>query len=137
MRTLTLATLFAALSTSASLAETLDYDVVFNDSLLTARSDALSVGDRIIVNDRLLQNGREAGNAAGVCTIVDVEASTAICTIAFTLEDGLLAVQFVNSPPPEKHFPILGGTGAYAGRLGTGTLIEHGDGTGTVRFVID
>ena len=135
--TVALATLLAALSTPAAAAETLHFDVVFNDSVLTAKPDALSVGDRIIINDRLLEDGVEVGTAAGTCTIVDTGRSTAICNVTFTLKAGVLAVQFVNSPPPEKHFPILGGTRAYEGRTGSGVLVERGDGTGTVRFVIN
>lgn len=114
--------------------EPLAFDVRFNDTFLAAEPDRLSLGDRIIINDRLLKDGAEAGSAAGVCTIVDPATGAAICTISFTLSDGTLAAQFVNRPPPEKTFAVVGGTGAYAGRQGSGILVENGDETGRVSF---
>lgn len=133
-----IAAIFVAISPASILAaEALSYDVVFDDKVIAAGTDTLSTGDRIIINDRLLENGLDAGRAAGVCTIVDAEDSYAICTVTFTLEAGSIAIQFVNAPPPEKTFPILGGTGLFAGRHGMGTLLEHGDGTGSVSFTLD
>jgi hypothetical protein len=138
MRTsIMLAAILALVAPSAAVAETLSYDVIFNDSVLSARTDALSVGDRIIINDRLLTGGVDVGTSTGLCTIIDTEKSTAICNVSFSVEGGMFAVQFVNSPPPEKHFPITGATGAYEGRGGVGTLVEHGDDTGSVSFTIN
>lgn len=137
MKHIAVAAILALAPATVQAAETLSYDVVFNDSIIAAGTDTLAVGDRVIINDRLLSDGADAGQAAGVCTIVDVESNSAICTVTFTLEAGGLSVQFVNSPPPEKTFPILGGTGAFAGRHGIGTLLEHGDGTGSVNFTVD
>ncbi len=121
----------------AGAADTLSYDVVFHDKLISAKTDALSAGDRIIINDDLMTGGVKVGTAAGACTITDEINSFAICNVSFVLERGSLSIQFVNSPPPEKHFAILGGSDAYSGRTGSGTLIENGDGTGSVTFRLD
>jgi hypothetical protein len=138
MKSVTLAAVAALLLGSpASAAETLSYDVVFHDKVITAKTDALSAGDRIIINDDLLIAGTKVGMAAGACTITDEVNGFAICNVSFVLEKGALSIQFVNSPPPEKNFAILGGSDAYAGRTGAGTLIEHGDGTGSVTFRLD
>lgn len=125
--------LAATLVAPAGAQEALQFDVAFNDAIITQAQDALSVGDRIVMNDTLLQGGTEVGKVAGVCTIVDLT-GFAICNVTFTLPEGTIATQFVNSPPPEKHFPVLGGTGAYSGASGSGTLIENGDETGSLSF---
>lgn len=54
--------------------------------------------------------------------------------MTLVLQNGTVATQFVNSPPPEKHFPVLAGTGAYSELDGAGILVEHGDGTGSLSF---
>lgn len=138
MKSVSLAALAALLLASPAIAaETLSYDVAFHDKLITAKTDALSAGDRIIINDDLLTGGQKVGTAAGACTITDEVNGFAICNVSFVLEKGSLSIQFVNSPPPEKHFAILGGTGAYAGATGSGTLIENGDETGSVVFELN
>ncbi len=113
--------------------ESFDYDVKFGSTVLSETGTSLSIGDRIVIHDRLLQAGEEVGAAHGVCTITD-PAGFALCTITFVLPDGVISTQFVNSPPPEKFFSIMGGTGAFAGAAGTGRLWEHGDGTGVLSF---
>ena len=125
--------LAVALVAPASAQDRLQFDVAFNDAMITQSQETLTVGDRIVMNDTLLQGGTEVGSVAGVCTIVDL-AGFAICNVTFTLPEGTIATQFVNSPPPEKHFPVLGGTGAYSGASGSGTLIENGDETGSLSF---
>ncbi|HZY69276.1 MAG TPA: dirigent protein [Devosia sp.] len=126
-----------AVAAPVTAAETLRFDVAFHDQLISARTDALSVGDRVIINDDLLTDGEKVGTAAGLCTITDTAVGLAICNVSFVLPGGSLSVQFVNSPPPEKTFAILGGTGDFAGATGSGTLIENGDETGSVEFVLD
>lgn len=121
------------LSAAAFAQEGPQFDVRFGDTVITAGSDALAAGDRIILNDTLLDGGIEVGRIHGTCTITDPR-GFAICNATFVLPDGTVATQFVNSPPPEKHFPVLGGTGAYSESNGRGTLIEHGDGTGSLSF---
>ncbi len=128
----------AAVAASASpvlAQESYSYDVEFGSKVLSETGTSLSIGDRIIIHDRLLQAGEEVGAAHGVCTITDPE-GFALCTITFVLPDGAISTQFVNSPPPEKFFSIMGGTGAFASAAGTGRLLEHGDGTGVLSFEV-
>ena len=114
--------------------QTLHFDVQFRDTFLTADPAAMALGDRVILSDLLLANGQEVGRNAGVCTVTDV-AGEMICSVVYTLPDGQIATQFFNTPPPEKVFAILGGTGRYQGAGGFGELIESGtDQTGTVTF---
>jgi hypothetical protein len=127
------ALLVGLMVSAAGAAEPLTYDVTFNDQFLTAKTDGLSLGDRIIIDDALLKDGKNVGSTSGVCTMTNVQ-GIALCNITFVLPDGTLAIQFVNSPPPRKDFAILGGTGAYAGKIGAGVMIENGDNTGTVSF---
>jgi hypothetical protein len=133
----TLAAATAVLMVSASNgAETLTFDVAFNDSFVTAKPDALSAGDNIIINDVLRKDGKNVGMTSGVCTITEPNQGYAICNVTFVLADGAVSIQFVNSPPPEKHFAIVGGSDAYAGAEGSGVLIEHGDNTGSLVLTI-
>ncbi len=126
---------FVGSLSSALAQESLSYDVEFGDTVLSATGTSLSIGDRVIINDRLLNEGEAVGSAHGVCTITD-PAGFAICNVTFVLPDGAISTQFVNSPPPEKLFSIIGGTGASLGAVGSGRLLEHGDGTGELSFEV-
>lgn len=130
------AALLLAIGVTTAHAEELVFDVKFNDSVLAAGQNGLVAGDRIILDDMLLRGGAEVGSTAGVCTITD-PAGVMFCAITFVVPDGTINTQFPNTPPPEKHFALFGGTGAYAGREGSGVLLEHGDGTGTLTLTID
>jgi hypothetical protein len=123
----------AQAGTPTSAGQTLHFDVQFQDTFLTADPAALALGDRVILSDLLLSNGKEAGRNAGVCTVTDV-AGEMICSVVYTFPDGQIATQFFNTPPPEKAFAIVGGTGRYLGAHGFGELVEHGDEAGTVTF---
>jgi hypothetical protein len=117
------------------------FDVVFHDTILTASTAELSLGDRFILSDDVLLNGESVGHNGGVCTVTDL-AGELICNVTWSLPGGTISTQFLNTPPPDKLFAITGGTGQYAGARGTGELIEHGDGndqsggTGTVTFTL-
>jgi hypothetical protein len=113
--------------------ETLEFDIAFRDTVLAADQSALSLGDRFILNDLILQEGEQVGHNGGVCTIVDT-AGEAMCTVIFSLPEGTIVTAFLNTPPPEKTFAIVGGTGKYAGARGGGTLVEAPDQTGTLTF---
>jgi hypothetical protein len=125
------------LSCGAALAaEELRFDVTFDDTVLPARDDVLSKGDRVILDDRLTVDGVYAGSVAGLCTVTDPN-GIMICSITFRLENGSISTQFANSPPPEKIFALFGGTGAFQGRSGMGVLTEFGDGTGSLVLTVD
>jgi hypothetical protein len=111
------------------------FDVQFRDTPILADDAAgFQLGDRVMLNDLVLTGGTEVGHNGGVCTIIDSVGGEMFCAVTWSLPNGTIATQFLNTPPPEKTFAIVGGTGAYAGASGTGTLVEHGDGTGTVTF---
>jgi hypothetical protein len=121
--------------TGTTSAEELAFDVRFNDAILAAGQAGFAVGDRVILDDALLVDGKEVGTTSGVCTITDA-AGVMLCAITFVLPEGTLSTQFVNTPPPEKHFALFGGTDAYAARVGSGVLLEHGDGTGRLTITV-
>ena len=111
----------------------LRFDIEFHDTVLGQDTSRLSLGDRFILHDVVLLNGRQVGHNGGVCTVTDVAGET-ICIVTWALPEGTLSTQFLNSPPPRKAFAVIGGTGRYQGVRGAGELVEAGNGTGTVTF---
>lgn len=125
-----------AIVSAAHADQTLAYDVRFHDTVLAAKTDGLSLGDRFILDDTLLQGGKAVGKSSGLCTITDTT-GIALCNVTFTLPDGTVSIQFVNAPPPKKDFAVIGGTGSYAGSTGTGVMIENGDNTGNLSLTLN
>jgi hypothetical protein len=123
----------AASSGTPASGGTLQFDVQFHDTILSAKTNALALGDRFILSDAVMSGGQQVGHNGGVCTVTDT-AGELECTVTWSLPDGTIATQFLNTPPPQKDFAIVGGTGTYAGARGTGQLLEHGDQTGVVTF---
>lgn len=113
----------------------LRFDIQFRDTLLTASDAQLTLGDRFILNDLVLLNGEEVGHNGGVCTVTDT-AGELVCAVTWSLPNGTISTQFLNTPAPDKSFAVVGGTGDYANADGTGELVEHGDETGTVTFAL-
>jgi allene oxide cyclase-like protein len=95
-----------------------------------------SMGDQIISHDLLFDAaGRQVGHDGVACTITDPDGGPeAQCTATFALPGGQLTTQFLNAPPPVKHFAVTGGTGAYRKARGDAVLVENGDGTGSLTF---
>ena len=125
-----------ALSTSdARAARALAYDIKFNQSIVRAQPDRLTPGDRIVLSHTLWHHAKLAGRIEGVCTITSGD-GTAICNATAMLDDGTIALQFVNAAATTKEFAVLGGTGAYAGLLGSGTFIAQNDQSGTVMVTL-
>jgi hypothetical protein len=79
------------LSAPALAQERPHFDVRFSDTIITAGPDALAAGDRIILNDTLLDGGIDVGRIHGTCTITDPK-GFAICTVTFMLPDGTPAL---------------------------------------------
>ncbi len=124
----------AQAGTPATTGVTLHFDVQFYDTFLAADPAAMELGDRIIMSDLLFADGEEVGRNAGVCAVTNV-AGEAICSLVYALPEGTIATQFFNTPPPEKEFAIIGGTGRYQGARGFGELVESGtDQTGSITF---
>ena len=92
----------------------------------------LGLGDALTFHDLLVADGQQVGDEAGSCVIVDVEQALATCTQVIRLPDGTITAQFLNGPPAEKQLAVTGGTGAYRNAGGEGTLLEFGDGTGSL-----
>ena len=118
--------------------DTLEFDVAFSPLSYTDLGDAgFSAADVIVFHDRLLRDGRQVGHEVGSCVLVDAS-GLANCTAVLTLDDrGTIAFAFENAPPPEKTLAITGGSGDFSDAGGDGTLVEHGDGTGTLTLSVD
>jgi hypothetical protein len=101
-------------------------------NLIDLGAPGFSDGDEIVFHDTLLTSGRQVGDELGSCVVVDAAVALANCTMVIRLSSGNISAQFANSPPPLKTLAITGGTGSYRHVDGEGTLVEAGDGTGTL-----
>jgi hypothetical protein len=63
---------------------------------------------------------------------VDVKQGLIHCTGTIRLPGGQLTFQGLTTTVATKHIAITGGTGRYQGAGGEATLVELGDGTGTL-----
>jgi len=117
---------------------TLTFDVEFSPTSYTDLGDpGFSGGDVIVFNDALFEDGEQVGHEVGSCVLVDTN-GTANCTGVVTLDGrGTIAFAFENAPPPEKVLAITGGSGEFRSAGGEGTLVENGDGTGTLTLSLD
>ena len=91
-----------------------------------------SAADVIVFHDQLQQGGRAVGDEIGSCTLVDPSDGLANCTGVVRLGEGTITYSFVNAPPPRKVLALTGGSGQFRTARGDGTLVENGDGTGTL-----
>jgi len=92
-----------------------------------------SLGDELVFHDQLFSSGQNVGDEGGSCAFVDVsQTPLANCSMVVRLSDGTITAQFLNSPPPVKPLAITGGSGVYDAVSGDGTLVENGNGTGTL-----
>jgi hypothetical protein len=114
----------------------LTFDVEFSPPFfLDLGEPGPSMGDQIVSHDVLLdETGTQVGHDGLSCIITDPSGPEAECTATFVVPGGQITTQFLNTPPPEKHAAVTGGTGAYRNARGEAVLVEHGDGTGTVTF---
>ena len=118
--------------------DTLQFDVEFSPPSYTDLGDpGFSAADVLVFHDQLLRDGRQVGHEVGGCVLVEAS-GLANCTAVLTLDDrGTIAFAFENAPPPEKTLAITGGSGDFGDAGGDGTLVEHGDGTGTLTLSVD
>jgi hypothetical protein len=129
-----------AAAPAAAKANTLTFDVEFSPLTVIAANNVrdpdfpFSVGDEIVFRDQLLSNRKQVGDDAGSCVIVTLRPEVvANCTGVFRVPGGTIAAQFVSMPgPAPKELALTGGTGAYRNSGGDGTLVEFGDGTGSL-----
>jgi hypothetical protein len=117
--------------------ETLQFDVEFSPPSYTDLGDpGFSPADVIVFNDKLLQDDEQVGHQVGSCVLVGTT-DLANCTGVVTLDDrGTITFAFENSQPPEKALAITGGTGEFRTAGGEGTVVESGDGTGTLTLSV-
>jgi hypothetical protein len=110
---------------------TMQFDVEFSPhNYVDVGEPGPSAGDVIVFHDQLLRGGRQFGEMAGSCVVIETT-PLANCTAVVRLsEQDTITFAFLNAPPPEKVFAITGGSGTYSTAHGDGLLIEHGDGTG-------
>jgi len=95
-------------------------------------SSPVALGDELVFHDQLFSNGQHVGDEGGSCVIVDVGQGLANCTEVIRLRQGTITAQFLNGPPPHKQLAITGGTGVFNTAGGDGTLVEFGNGTGSL-----
>ena len=116
---------------------TMRFDVEFSPPNYTDFGPTgFSAPDVIVFRDTLLRDGEPVGHEVGSCVLVDTE-GTANCTGVVTLDGrGTIAFAFENAPPPEKTLAITGGTGEFRSAGGEGTLVEAGNGTGTLTLSV-
>jgi hypothetical protein len=91
-----------------------------------------SLGDYVIFHDLLLSHGKQVGDEGGTCPIVDATEGLIHCTGTIRLPGGQIAFQGLTTAAPTKELAVTGGTGRYQGAGGEATLVELGDGTGTL-----
>jgi hypothetical protein len=121
-------------------ANVLTFDVVFSPFTLIAANNErdpdspIALGDEIVFHDQLLANGKQVGDSLGSCVVVSVSPGIlANCTAVFRVPGGNITAQFPNEPgPAPKDLAVTGGTGTYRDAGGDGTLVEFGNGRGTL-----
>jgi hypothetical protein len=118
----------------------LHFDVVFSPfSLVEANNNRnpdspFSLGDEVTFHDQLSARGQRAGDEVGSCVIAELTPDViANCSLVIRLQHGTITGQFASSPgPAPKAIALTGGTGAYRAAGGEGTLVEFGNGKGSL-----
>lgn len=127
-----------AARSSPAKSQTLVFHVVFSPFELVQANNVrnpnspYSLGDELVFHDQLFSGGQNVGDEAGSCVFVDVSQVLANCADVVRLPGGTITAQFLNAPPPLKQLAITGGSGVYDAAGGDGTLLELGNGTGTL-----
>jgi len=123
---------------STARSKTLSFDVVFSPfSFVPANptrnpDSPFALGDELTFHDMLFTEGKQVGDELGSCVIVELSPVLANCTEVIRLAGGNISGQFPNAPPPQKDLALTGGTGAYRNVGGDGTLVEFGNGKGSL-----
>ena len=114
-------------------ARTLRFDVQFSDFFVVDVGEPnISLGDYTVFHDLLFSHGKRVGDDGGTCPIVDVGQGLIHCTGTIRLAGGQITFQGLTTTAPTKQFAITGGTGSYQDASGQGTLVEFGNGTGSL-----
>jgi hypothetical protein len=114
-------------------ARTLRFDVQFSPFFVVDVGEPnLSLGDYTVFHDRLFSGGQRVGDEGGTCPIVDVNQGLIHCTGTIRLSGGQITFQGLTTTAPTKHVAITGGTGRYQDVSGQATLVEFGNGRGSL-----
>jgi Allene oxide cyclase barrel like domain len=126
--------------------QVLHFDVKFSpfnivDVPPKARFDGdYQAGDYVTFSDRLFDGaGRRVGAEAGSGLLTN--ASGADLQVSYTLTirlagRGQISAHGLSSSAPTKRLAVTGGTGRYVGAAGSLTLVENGDGTGSLTVAL-
>lgn len=98
----------------------------------------IALGDEIVFHDQLFTKGKQVGDQVGSCVIAAVTPDLlANCTLVIRLPGGTITGQFVSIPgPAPKALALTGGTGTYRNAGGEGTLVEFGNGNGSLTLQV-
>ncbi len=101
--------------------------------------DGFDTGDSFSFTAKLLRDGKKVGTDKGTCTIESLQGpkseptgGSLRCKVTFKLKAGKVKARGVdeidfNDPTPKFRFPIVSGTGKYAGAAGTLTVVQLTD----------
>jgi allene oxide cyclase-like protein len=85
-----------------------------------------AAGDGYVIASKITANGAPDGFATASCTFTDTKGPMLrVCTVDYALNSGLIVTDgFINGPGADHPVTlvVVGGTGAYAGATGYGTL---------------
>jgi hypothetical protein len=120
--------------------KTLHFDVEFSPFTVVAANNVrdpnspFSLGDEIIFHDQLSAKGQRVGDEVGSCVIAALTPEViANCSLVIRLPGGTITGQFASSQgPAPKAIALTGGTGTYLNVGGEGTLVEFGNGHGSL-----
>lgn len=116
------------------------FDVVFSPFSAVAANNVrdphspFALGDELTFHDQLSVKGRHVGDEIGSCVLTEITPEVlANCSLVIRLPGGTIAGQFASAPgPAPKAIALTGGTGTYREVGGEGTLVEFGNGKGSL-----
>jgi len=125
----------------AATSKTLVFDVVFSPfTIIESNTDnpeapIIALGDENINHGQLFSHGQHVGDAVTSCVAVTAPPATIVgnCTGVFRLPGGDITTQFATGPGgAPKPIALTGGDGIYRNIGGDGTLVEFGNGKGSL-----
>jgi hypothetical protein len=124
---------------SAAKSKTLVFGVVFSThTVVESNTDnpeaPIALGDEAIFHDQLFSHSQHVGDTVGSCVVVGLAPDFPNnCSAVFRVPGGSITAQFATAPGPGgKPIALTGGTGIYRNAGGDGTLVEFGNGTGSL-----
>jgi hypothetical protein len=125
---------------NTAVSKTLAFDVRFSPFSPIATNNQrnagspVALGDEVVFHDLLFQHGKQVGDDAGSCVVVALTPEVlGNCTAMFRVPGGDISAQLVTGPgSAPKPLVLTGGTGTYVNVGGEGTLVEFGNGRGTL-----